>query len=140
MRHVTRFSTHYINSAVGWVRKNLPYDGNGYTFTHPARTKYLEVLNYIAANPGCKRIEIIKAVWPRRNNFPDSSNRGFSSNLFSNMLYADLIDYNSKYEYIVRPWGCEILEMYRESLATPKKIKKVLMAPVKRIVQMTFDF
>ena len=105
MRHVTRFSTHYINSAVGWVRKNLPYDGNGYTFTHPARTKYLEVLNYIAANPGCKRIEIIKAVWPRRNNFPDSSNRGFSSNLFSNMLYADLIDYNSKYEYIVRPWG-----------------------------------
>ena len=110
MRHVNRPTySNYHGEFKG--RINAPTDCN-YTFTWVIGTKYFEVLKYIFKNPGCKRLDIINAVWPRRINMSKSANRGFSSNLFSNMLYADLIDYNNKFEYVVGKRGLMLLAEY----------------------------
>lgn len=83
-------------------RLNIPYRPK-YTFGSPKPTSvYVTVLKFIDSHPGCKRSDIQKGVW-------GDSRPGLNSTLFSQMLYADLIDYNSKFEYVVRRKGKSIL-------------------------------
>lgn len=69
--------------------------------------RYIKVLKFILANPGCKRVDIIRSVWGLNGSVNDL--RGYSSKLFANMLYSDLIDYNDRYEYCITDYGRRVL-------------------------------
>ena len=84
-----------------------PYQQN-YTYTKPNPERvYVKVIKFIAEHPNCKRIDIIRGLWWPNANKIDA--RGEQSALFSNLLYADLIDYNYNYEYTVTQKGYDLL-------------------------------
>lgn len=84
-----------------------PYQQN-YTFTKPTPERtYVKVIKFVAEHPNCKRIDIIRGLWWPNANKTDA--RGEQSALFSNLLYADLIDYNYNYEYTVTQKGYDVL-------------------------------
>lgn len=97
MRHVKASTYNYIDGAA-----NRPY-GNEYKFTNPTPTSsYVRVLKFIDEHPRCKRREIQRGVW--------GNDKHSNSDVFAQMLYADLIDYNEKFEYVVRRKGKSILK------------------------------
>ena len=82
MRHVT----------VPNYTVNRPYDGgfgyHTYNFTSPTKDRvYVKVLKFVESHPKCKRRDIQFGVWGNHN----KSN----STLFAQMLYHDILDYNS---------------------------------------------
>ena len=78
------------------------WNGRYYTFGNPNPNRvYVKVLMFVESHPGCKRSDIQFGVWGKHN----KSN----STLFSQMLYADILDYNEKYEYKVTRKGKAIL-------------------------------
>lgn len=110
MRRVNRLS--YLSGQYhNTPRHNKPCQCE-YTFARPKGTVYLKVLNYIANHPFCKRSQIIEYIWPIRCYYTSYENRGYASNMFSNMLYKNLIDYNEKYEYIITSDGYDIIAKY----------------------------
>lgn len=87
-----------------------PYSIN-YSWTKPTpERRYVQVMKFILEHPHCKRFDILVGVFGVANT-PEAkySCRGYMSLLFSNMLYADLIDYNRNYEYSVTDYGRSIL-------------------------------
>lgn len=98
MRHVKTVSHGWIDGP-----RNCPVQCQ-YTFKHPTPNRsYVKVLRFVESHPGCKRKDIQRAIWGRE--FSCGSN----STLFANMLYADILDYNSKFEYRVTRKGKNIL-------------------------------
>ena len=98
MRHVKAESYGYIDGPF-----NRPCVMS-YTFKNPTKDRvYVKVLKFVEKHPKCKRSDIQKGVW-------GESRPGLNSTLFSQMLYADLIDYNAKFEYVVRRKGKSILK------------------------------
>ena len=98
MRHVKTLScSNYIKPEC------RPCD-EGYKFNSPTPNRvYVKVLKFVEANPGCKRRDIINAIYGK------GYSRGHCSLMFSHMLYADILDYNAKYEYRVTRKGKSIL-------------------------------
>lgn len=82
-----------------------PWGGHQwYTFKKPTKDRaYVKVLKFVESHPKCHRKDIQRGVWGK-------SNPGLCSTLFSQMLFADLIDYNFKFEYKVTRKGKGILK------------------------------
>ena len=98
MRHVKTMTTQFLGGP-----QNRPCD-NGYTFKSPTNGRsYIKVLKFVEKHPGCKRHEIQKGVWG------NVGTRGSHSSLFAQMLYADILDYNDKFEYKVTRKGKALL-------------------------------
>ena len=106
MRHHNSTSTSCFSFRRGHVC-TAPYCRN-YTYTRPTPERtYIKVVKFVAEHPGCKRIDIIRALW--RPNAERRAARGEQSMLFANLLYNDLIDYDSEYEYYVTQDGVDLL-------------------------------
>ena len=104
MRHVKTESHSYIDDAA-----NRPY-ATPCDFKHPKKdSKSVKVLRFIDEHPGSRRVDIVKGVWGKKL-MKERSIRGWYSTMFSQMLYADLIDYNEKFEYVVCRKGKSILK------------------------------
>jgi hypothetical protein len=107
MRHrnptsCSRFSGNYGRKVYA------PYRNGNWTWTKPTRERsYIKVLNFVAKHPGCKRIDIIRAVW--RPNITKENSRGYMSSLFACLLFDNFLDYNSKYEYTITRRGYHLL-------------------------------
>lgn len=96
--------------------KDRPYE-RPYTYARPSmKCKYVQILDYVANHPGCKRFDIICDVWhfSRELNTPKTL-RGQCSLTFSNLLYDDLLDYDSHFRYTVTPKGMAILNLAKRS-------------------------
>lgn len=121
MRHRNAISNSYFHGRGRHI--NSPYNQE-YKFTRiSAERRYVQVMKYILEHPNCKRFDILCGVfgilkrkpgvkyssWLEYLGRAKFSSRGHMSNLFSNMLYHDLIDYNNKFEYNVTEKGREIL-------------------------------
>ena len=96
MRHVNMISRAYAEPG------NKPCQ-IAYTFKNPTpNRRYVQILKFVDAHPGCKRIDILKGVF--------KTTRRTCPTTFSQMLYADILDYNSKFEYKVTRKGKNILK------------------------------
>ena len=102
-----------------WRNNNRPYvcskpQHQCYSYAHPTMKRwYVKILQYVYDHPNCKRVEILHGVFPTQFESIESAKkygRGYASITFSNMLYDDLIDYDSKYRYVIRPYGLEVLK------------------------------
>ena len=95
MRRVNRISCAYSEPG------NKPCQ-MAYTFKNPTpNRRYVQILKFVNEHPGCKRTDILKGVF--------KTNRRTCSTTFSQMLYADILDYNEKFEYKVTRKGKNIL-------------------------------
>lgn len=75
--------------------------------------RYIQVLNYIAQNPDCKRYDILVGlgvIHPEKQYHDRYNKRGQHSSLFAQLLYLDLIDYDKNYRYTITNRGIELLE------------------------------
>lgn len=84
-----------------------PYQGcwdyHTYNFSSPTKDRvYVKVLKFVEKHPGCKRSDIQFGVW--------GNHKKSNSTLFAQMLYHDILDYNSKFEYMVTRKGKGILK------------------------------
>ena len=103
MRHVKTLSCN------NYPKPECKPCAEGYKFNSPTPNRvYVKILRYVDANPGCKRRDIINAIYGKGNS------RGHASLIFSHMLYADILDYNAKYEYKVTRKGKNILRKVSE--------------------------
>lgn len=104
MNHITN-SLNLIGFAIRLATKK-PYHYGNYSWTKCNKNrKYVQVLQYIWNNPNCTRTEIINAIW---NKF--IAINGYQSQLFSHMIFDNLIDYDKKYRYTITSKGLEILK------------------------------
>ena len=72
---------------------------NGYTFENPKpHYKYVKVLDYVNAHPGCSRDEICHNVLGR---MPWESSRGYFSDMFAAMLRNALLTIKGRGKYYV---------------------------------------
>lgn len=83
-----------------------PYQGcwdyHTYNFSSPTKDRvYVKVLKFVEKHPGCKRSDIQFGVC--------GNHKKSNSTLFAQMLYHDILDYNSKFEYMVTRKGKGIL-------------------------------
>lgn len=83
-----------------------PYQGawdyHTYNFSSPTKDRvYVKVLRFVEKQPGCKRSDIQFGVW--------GNHKKSNSTLFAQMLYHDILDYNSKFEYKVTRKGKNLL-------------------------------
>lgn len=75
-------------------------------FKHPRKNSAgPRIVAFIANNPFCTRRQILEAVMQRKD-----YTCGQHSCTFSNLLWRDYIDYDSKYRYVVRSAGLEYLK------------------------------
>ena len=81
-----------------------PWGGHQwYTFKKPTKDRvYVKVLKFVESHPKCHRRDIQFGVW--------GNHKRSNSTLFSQMLFADLLDYNSKFEYKVTRKGKGVLK------------------------------
>ena len=87
---------------------NHPYQGawdyHTYNFSSPTKDRvYVKVLKFVESHPKCHRKDIQRGVWGK-------SKSGLCSTLFAQMLYHDILDYNSKFEYKVTRKGKSLLK------------------------------
>lgn len=76
-----------------------------------AKRRYIQAIQFVKDHDGCKRSDIIKGIW----GFGQSStNRGYQSLLFANLLYIDYIDYDKNFRYHVTLKGLALLQKARE--------------------------
>ena len=69
------------------------------------KRRYVQIVQYVADHPGCKRPEIYEAV------FGGKFNHGSQCEIFANMLYDDLIDYDPRtFRYVATEKGYEVLK------------------------------
>lgn len=110
MRHINPISLSFISSMRG---KPLSHPSKiPYTYGRlSTNRRYIQVINFVKNHPNCKRIDIIKGIWGYGNS---SSNRGYMSTLFSNLLYRDFIDYDKKFCYHVTEKGLALLQKAHE--------------------------
>lgn len=97
MRHVT----------VPNYTVNRPYDGgfgyHTYNFSSPNKDRvYVKVLKFVESHPNCRRSDIQFGVW--------GNHKRSNSTLFAQMLYHDILDYNSNFEYRITRKGRSILK------------------------------
>lgn len=75
-----------------------------YTYSKPSmKFKYMKLIQFIADHPNCSRREASIGVW-------GGYSHGYQSGPFSNLLYHDYIDYDTKFRYHVTPKGEELLK------------------------------
>ena len=84
-----------------------PYSNGNRTYAKPDVTRrYIQIIQFVHDNPGCKRPEIYEAV------FGGKFSHGSQSEIFSELLYDDLIDYDTKtFKYVATPKGVELLKV-----------------------------
>jgi len=122
MRHRNPTSTSIWSFRYG-QKCTAPYCRN-YTYTKPTPERtYVKVVKFVAEHPGCKRIDIIRALW--RPKAEKKAARGEQSMLFANLLYDDLIDYDCEYRYFVTLDGIDLLSKAGIKKLTVKKIVDV---------------
>ena len=100
MRHV--IVPHYTvdHPYQGSVWGYGPY--HTYNFSSPTKDRvYVKVLKFVEKHPGCKRSDIQFGVW--------GNHKKSNSTLFAQMLYHDILDYNSKFEYKITRKGKSLL-------------------------------
>ncbi len=101
MRHVTIPNYTVDHPYQGSVWGYGPY--HTYNFSSPTKDRvYVKVLKFVEKHPGCKRSDIQFGVW--------GNHKKSNSTLFAQMLYHDILDYNSKFEYRVTRKGKGILK------------------------------
>ena len=92
------------------------YENNGFKNAN-SKKRYVKILQYIADHDGCKRVDIIRDVYGYKN--VDAKDkwhpghrtcRGQGSNVFSQLLYIDVIDYDKKFCYHITDRGREVLK------------------------------
>jgi len=118
MRHYNPTSTSCLSHRVR--RRTCPYyhqytdSYNRTGFANADSSKrYVQILKYIADHDGCKRNVINIAVFKMNPDYVFSKGspaRGYASIIFSQLLYLDLIDYDSEYRYHITDKGNEVLE------------------------------
>ena len=86
-----------------------PYENGNYTYKLASpECVYVKVLKFVAEHPNCKRFDIIKSLWcPNATSAKEC--RGERSSLFACLLYDDLLDYNTNYEYSLTKKGYDVL-------------------------------
>lgn len=100
MRHVTIPNYTVDHPYQGSVWGYGPY--HTYNFSSPTKDRvYVKVLKFVEKHPGCKRSDIQFGVW--------GNHKKSNSTLFAQMLYHDILDYNSKFEYKVTRKGKSLL-------------------------------
>ena len=89
------------------VTITAPYNNGNRTYAKPDVTRrYIQIIQYVADHPGCKRPEIYEAV------FGGKFSHGSQSEIFSELLYDDLIDYDTKtFKYVATPKGMKLLKV-----------------------------
>lgn len=101
MRHVTIPNYTVDHPYQGSVWGYGPY--HTYNFSSPTKDRvYVKVLRFVEKHPGCKRSDIQFGVW--------GNHKKSNSTLFAQMLYHDILDYNSKFEYKVTRKGKSLLK------------------------------
>ena len=106
MRHHNPKSTSYWRSYRG-KKVYEPYNSL-YTYAKPSSQRtYVKVIQYIADHDGCKRFDIQQALWRCRDKY---SSRGHMSNVFANLLYDDMTDYDKSFRYHITKRGLELLK------------------------------
>ena len=101
MRHVNRISCAYLEKG------NKPCQIK-YTFKNPTPDRrYVQILKFVAEHPGCRRTDILKEVF--------HTTRRTCPSTFSQMLYANILDYNERFEYKVTRKGKNILKKAERS-------------------------
>jgi predicted transcriptional regulator len=101
MRHVTIPNYTVDHPYQGSVWGYGPY--HTYNFSSPTKDRvYVKVLKFVEKHPGCKRSDIQFGVW--------GNHKKSNSTLFAQMLYHDILDYNSKFEYKVTRKGKSLLK------------------------------
>lgn len=87
-----------------------PYQGSNlgccpyhtYNFSSPTKDRvYVKVLRFVESHHKCKRSDIQFGVW--------GNHKKSNSTLFAQMLYHDILDYNSKFEYKITRKGKSLL-------------------------------
>ena len=102
MRHVIVPNYTVDHPYQGSVWGCWPY--HTYNFSSPTKDRvYVKVLKFVESHPKCHRKDIQRGVWGK-------SKPGLCSTLFAQMLYHDILDYNSKFEYKVTRKGKGILK------------------------------
>jgi len=83
-----------------------------YSFTKPsAKRTYIKVIQYIYDHPKCSRFDIQVDIFGyKRTEAAKTLARGNQSSLFSNLLYADYIDYDRSYKYTITEKGKSLLK------------------------------
>lgn len=77
-----------------------------YAYTKPSmKFKYMQVIQFVADHDGCKRKDISRGVWKVEPN-----NDGFMSQVYSNLLYDNCIDYDMSFGYHITDEGRALLE------------------------------
>ena len=96
MRHVNMISRAYAEPG------NQPCQ-IAYTFKNPTPNRRdVQILKFVDEHPGCKRTDILTGVF--------NTTRPTCPTTFSQLLYADILDYNEKFEYRVTRKGKNILK------------------------------
>lgn len=97
-----------------------------YSFTRPSASRtYIKVIQYICDHPKCSRFDIQVDIFGyKRTEVSKQIARGNQSSLFSNLLYADFIDYDKQYRYTVTEKGLKLLKQaYLNDMAKLVKSK-----------------
>jgi hypothetical protein len=107
MRHINRI----INNQCRHVERSWKPWERPYTYARANKNrKYIQVLDYINKHPFCKRFDIICALYGfNKDRVSPRMVCGQASLMFSNLLYDDFIDYNSKYQYRLTSRGRNLL-------------------------------
>lgn len=109
-----------------WHNNGRPYVCNKpyqrcYSYTKPTKQCwYVKILQFVYDHPNSSRNEILSGIFPRWFKTAEEAKkwgRGYASNVFANMLFDDLIDYDKKYRYTIRERGLEILKKFYVSEA-----------------------
>ena len=111
---------HYNPVNTSWMWSSLHRKGEKvtrphqmpYSFTRPsAKRTYIKVIQYIYDHPKCSRFDIQVDIFGyKRTDVSKCIARGNQSSLFSNLLYADFIDYDKNYRYTITEKGMSLLK------------------------------
>lgn len=89
------------------------YNNSGFKNAKPSN-RYVQILQYIADHPGCKRFDVnVHLLDIRRGHHEDipwSCVRGQYCTIFAQLLYIDLIDHDEKFRYTITPAGEKVLK------------------------------
>lgn len=92
---------------------------NGYTFENPKpHCRYVKVLEYVKAHPGCSRDEICHNALGR---MPWESTRGWCSTMFAAMLHEALLTVKGRGKYYVEWRGRAVLQKANRMIADRKR-------------------
>ena len=96
------------------IRINIPYDHHyilqfqkdGFESALLRKT-YVKILQYVYDHDGCTRKDILRGIGQLEGR--KCNGRGQLSNIFSQLLYIDVLDYDKHYKYHLGKNGMKVL-------------------------------